>query len=27
MDLLQRAGFHEARAIGYFGEGQGLAMT
>ncbi len=27
LDLLHRSGFHEARAIGYFGSGQGLAMT
>lgn len=27
LDLLQRSGFHEARAIGHFGEGQGLAMS
>ncbi len=27
LDLLHRSGFHEARAIGHFGSGQGLAMT
>ncbi len=27
LDLLNRSGFHEAKAIGYFGSGQGLAMT
>lgn len=27
LDLLHRSGFHEARAIGHFGSGQGLAMA
>jgi selenide,water dikinase len=27
LNLLQHSGFHEAKAIGHFGSGQGLAMT
>ena len=27
LDLLHRSGFHEARAIGHFGAGEGLAMA